>query len=727
MKLYPPHAASLLGFGLVQDFLREQVLSALGEDALSSMRPAATLDAVRTRLGRVAEMQAVLQGQHALPFEEFLDVRSTLDQLEPFDAYVSGTALWEVRRVCRAMRRVRQWVVDSEHVLLRQVVRRITVLRALEDHLESVLLPGGEVRSDASPALHRIRRRRIRCQEALRSKLRSVLQDAVKRGYATELQPTVRAGRMVVPIRAEAKRKVKGFVHGTSATGQTVYVEPAACLELNNELRLLEEEERREVVRLLRATAARVREHAASLRVSLRCLGQVDLVRAIACLATRLNAEAPKLNQDGVVDIRQGRSPALLLHLGTQEAVVPLELTLGNETRTLVITGPNAGGKTVAMKTVGLLSVMIAYGIPVPMHADSSLCLFDQIMVEIGDNQSLEQDLSTFSARVQGLRAIADQAGPGTLILVDEIGTGTDPAEGAALAQATLAHCTAAGARTIATTHHGTLKTFAHEAHGVENGSMEFDQASLTPTFRFRQGLPGSSYAFLIAERLELNAAVLAQARALLGDPTVSLESLLLTLQKERKALSDQRLALQGRLVRSRILKLPASGAPKRAPQAREKKSKRVRRRPRRARKETAPAFIAVGAKVVMDGANTIGEVLAVEGAQVMVAFGSIRVQVNAHRLRPAQRKRKSRMVTYAQEARTAVDLRGLRVHDAVRAVEKLLDDAARADLRAVQILHGKGSGALREAIHAYLAAAAAVQEYSSPNVNPGITYVRLA
>ena len=725
MKMDQSHAESALGFDAVRAFLQGHLLSALGEDALSRMTMADTLEEVRTRLGRVAELRRILQLRQGVPMDDFIDIRDPLTRLIPDGAYVSGGELWEIARACRAMRRLRDWFTGVEYPLLRCVVARITTLRPLERHIEAMVDAGGEVRTGASAELARIRSALRHTREMLHTRLRDVLRLARRRGYAADLQPTVRGGRMVVPIRVEAKRKVEGFIHGSSATGQTVYIEPAACLALNNEVRLLEAQERREIERILLVVAARIREHMDVLRVNLDCLGFFDLLQALARLAIRLHAVTPKLSRSGAVDIREGHNPALLLHFGVPEAVVPFDMQLGERVRTLVISGPNAGGKTVIMKALGLLSVMVAYGIPVPVHPDSTLCLFDRLMVEIGDNQSIAQNLSTFSARMKGLGAMIDSAEPGTLILVDEIGTGTDPAEGAALAQAALEKLTQLGASTVVTTHHGTLKAFAHNAPGIENGSMEFDRNSLEPTFRFRQGLPGPSYAFRVAERLAFDPEVLEQARMVLGSAPLALESLLDAVQQERKVLAAKLQALDGRLARSQVQRHPRSAelgkVRKKPPQQATKK------RPGTAREYRVPEFLEVGVRVVLDGGSSEGEVVAVEGAQVTVAFGSVRAKVDAMRLHPAPRRPVAQPRTHSSplDVRTVADVRGYRVRDALRVVEKLIDNAVRANIGAVRIVHGKGTGALREAIHAQLARFAAVKEFSSPEVNPGITYVR--
>ena len=728
MKLYPPQAVSVLGYDLVLNYLHHQLRSALGEDSLKNLTMADTLDEVRIRLGRVTEIKNIFEAGHTPPMDDFLDIRGTLDRILPDGAFVAGAELREVFRVCRAMRRVRKWFAGSDYPLCRQVTARITTLRPLEDHIHGVIHPSGDVRTEASPELFAIRQMLQRLKASLRSNIYEVLRTAHSQGHAAGAQPTMRGGRMVVPIRAEAKRKIKGFIHGASATGQTIYIEPAACLSLNNEVQILLAEERREIERILRDAAAKIRANDEVLRTNLSCLGYLDMLQAIAQMSTQLEAVTPELNTDGQVKIHEGRNPALMLHLGDKKDVVPLDITLDDAVRTIVISGPNAGGKTVAMKTVGLMSVMIAYGMPVPIHPSSKMCHFNQVMVEIGDQQNIEQDLSTFSARVQGLTMIVDDVDRNTLVLIDEIGSGTDPSEGAALARSVLEHATTLGARTIVTTHHGALKAFAHGAEGVVNGSMEFDHVSLKPTFRFRQGLPGSSYAFLISERLGFSSRVLARARSLLGETQVALESLLIAVQAQRKELAEQLRQLQGRLVRTRVLRFPhTSGSSRKLRRRRVPRKARVKHVPA-VKQSKAPSRIDVGARVVLDGGTTEGEVVSLEGTRVTVTFGSMRVKVDAKRLRPVRRKRKRRSMVKSTPAnpRMALDLRGLRSGEAIREVQQLIDNAVRADLGKVQILHGKGTGALRTAVHSYLTKSDAVKEFSMPKDNPGLTFVKL-
>ncbi len=723
MKTYPDQAEVALGFGQVREHLRQLLMSAMGTDALRRMGHARSVTEVKERLGRAGEFQDIVRRRLAVPLSNLVDIRDILAHLAPAGAYASGAELVDVLKACGAMRRLREWFVGSDYSRLKKVALQITPQRTLERHLDAILEPTGEVRSSASAALLTLRRLLKRQRAALRSRLQAILNDARSRGWAADAHATVRGGRMVIPLRAEAKRKVKGFIHGSSATGQTVYVEPAACLELNNGVRLLEDEEQTEVVRILRAAAAQVRACADDLYASQECVGQMDLLHAIGRLALRLGAVTPKLNRRGVMNIRHGRSPSLLLHLGDAASVMPFDMVLNDYIRTLVITGPNAGGKTVAMKAAGLLSIMIAYGIPVPVHPASNLCLFDQVMIEIGDNQSIEHDLSTFSARMKGLSEMIHRAGPVTLVLVDEIGTGTDPAEGAALAQAALEQFTRAGARSVVTTHHGTLKAFAHEADHVQNASMEFDQVSLKPTFRFRQGMPGSSYAFLIAERLDLSTSVLKRAQKLVSDAHLSLESLLMELQEQKKVLADRVRAKGEHQEQSRKRRHRSHEAKKSLQQRLDPK-----RQPRKAQKASKPSFVTVGAHVKLRGSTTAGEVTAVEGTKVTVAVGSMRVKVAADRLRPASRqhKRRPHSVLPVLRARAVLDLHGKRVREAVPAVASLVDNAVRANLATVQIEHGLGTGAVYKAVHAYLADSTLVKEYALMAGNPGVTLVHL-
>ncbi|MFQ5572398.1 MAG: endonuclease MutS2, partial [Rhodothermales bacterium] len=805
---YPASAEEKLGFDVVRDRLASYVRSSLGETRLRGMRPSRDLGWLRAELERVAELQEAFRFDDPVPLDDVLDVRDVLRRAAPEDSYVGPDDLRAVLLVAATVRRLKEYVESrrEKYPRLVQSVLRITPLPEMERYIAHIVDDDGQMRDDASPELHRLRRLILRRQARLRDTLQSELRKAIGQGHATEEQPTIRNGRMVIPVRAEARRKVQGFVQDTSASGQTVYIEPAACLDLNNEVRELEGEERREVERILRAATAQLRHHAEALHDNLRVLAGFDLLQAKAHFSNRIDAVVPHLNDEGVIQIRAGRNPVLQLHfqhLAEQEGeasrtVVPLDLALGEAYTTLVITGPNAGGKTVAMKTVGLLALMLAYGLPVPVDPASSLSLFDRLFVDIGDEQSIEEDLSTFSSHVANLRRMLQQADARTLILIDEAGTGTDPEEGGALAQAVLERLTQAGARTIATTHHGSLKVFAHQTGGVENGSMEFDQETLSPTYRFRAQVPGSSYAFEIAHRIGLERRVLDRARELVGEPKTTLEDLITTFEARNQALAarlaeaeqtleqasrdkaeyaqrigrvraerdtirQEALDEAERIVREanariertirEIKEAQAEKEATRAARARldqfketvEKRrgvvEKRRRGRPGRSSKTgreqrraeeaaTTSGTLRVGDQVVLDAGATAAEVLELDGEDAVITIGAMRMRVKRDRLTKVGGARKQQVTVrqvrqdpsdlVAVRARTRVDLRGYRVDEALPEVVRLIDEAVATNLHRVEILHGKGSGALRQAIHEYLASSPAVAHFDEAPWNQG-------
>ena len=822
MKTYPASAEDKLGFDVLRRRLDAYTLGPLGQERVRGMKPVRNVEALRPGLARVAEMQAAFRYDDAVPFDHMLDIREVLRQAAPEEAYVAPEKLVVVRRVLVTLRRLKRYFErrQADYPALYESAGRIRLLERLEQHIERIVDENGRVRDTASPELRRIRRQIDQKEAQLRKALRGALREAMKEGHAADDQPTLRGGRRVIPVRAAAKRKVEGFVQDVSASGQTVYIEPAACLDLNNELRELQADERHEIERLLREVTDRLRSHLDVLHGNVRTLAQLDLLQAKARLANDLDAVVPELNKEGHIAVRGGRNPLLILHFkelaeaersDTPREVVPLELTLGEDHRTLVITGPNAGGKTVAMKTVGLFALMLSYGLPLPVDPHTQFGLFEQLIIDIGDEQSIEEDLSTFSSHVANLQHMLQQAGSGSLILIDEAGTGTDPQEGGALAQAVLEHLTEVGARTIVTTHHGTLKVFAHEVDGVENGSMEFDQETLSPTYRFQAGTPGSSYAFEIAHRLGLNEQTLERARALVGQQKTAMEELITTfeartqelerqleeartarreagrerevlegrlrkLDKERDAIRQQALEEAERIVQGAnariertIREIKEAEAEREATKAarsrleeygenveKEHDKTEQRQQERKKRREAeeenpepepsaAPprqieGAIQEGDQVVLDDGSTKGEVLEVEGNEAVLSLGAMRMRVELDRLSRVGGPREQQVSVQTQpggsgsdmpimSVRPSVDLRGYRVEEARKEVTQLIDEALAADLERIDILHGKGTGALREALHEYLRARSEVARFEEApweEGGAGVTYVYL-
>ncbi|GAB5520495.1 MAG: endonuclease MutS2 [Rhodothermales bacterium] len=817
MTVYPRTADEKLGFDTLRATLADLTKSRLGDERITAMKPLKGLDAVRTEVQRVAELQNALRFDDPVPLHDLLDVRSVLRDVAPKGAFVETEALHAVRLASRTVRLLTSYLRqrNAKYPMLADAVERVEPLKALEDHIARVVDDEGHLRDNASPDLQRIRRQIQKRQNDLRNSVLRALRMAIGEGYATEEQPTIRGGRMVIPIRAEAKRKVQGFVHDMSASGQTVYIEPAETLDLNNEVRQLEVEERHEIERILREVTGHVRHHREALAFQQRVLSRFDVWQAKARLANQLDATVPDLNADGIIDIRDGRHPVLLLRFaelnkanpeGAVREVVPLDLKLGEDFRTLVITGPNAGGKSVAMKTVGLFALMLSYGLPIPADPLSRFSIFDRLIVDIGDEQSMEEDLSTFSSHVKNLKYMLQRADAGTLILIDEAGTGTDPAEGGALAQAVLEYLTDVGARTVVTTHHGTLKVFAHETEGVENGSMQFDQATLEPTYRFQPGIPGSSYAFDITQRIGLRREVVKRARALVGEQKTALESLIVSFERRnreaekqltaarkqiREAESAQQRYEERRLkireerenlrkqalreaeqivseanaqVERTIREIKEAEAARDATQTAraeletfkeqvtERRKKTERKQRHRQKKQATPAKqtqpqpsnsrepIDVGDQVVVDDGSSTAEVMEIDGKEAVLALGSMTMRVKLKRLTKVGGPKKQQVTVKqvrqtstdlaALRAQTRIDVRGQRVDEAMLDVTRLVDEGHLANLERVEILHGKGTGALRHAIRDYLATRHDIAHFEDAEWEqggPGVTVVHLA
>lgn len=811
MKTYPESVEEKLGFNVLRSRLKSLMLSTVGQEQLAAMKPSHDLLLIRGELERVSMFQDVFRFDDPTPLYQVDDVREQLKSLAPEGAAADPEVLLQMLRWLELLRKLRSYFADrrDQYPPLFELVGEIVPAPALEKLVASIVDDDGTVKDSASPELKRIRRKRISVQSRLRSSLMDELHKSMGEGFTTEAQPTIRSGRMVIPVRAEAKRKVKGFVHDVSASGQTVYIEPANCLELNNEIRSLEAEEHHEVRRILLDAARRIREHLEEIKQGIAVFGKVDLLQSKAKLANQLKAFATNVADDGQISIKQGRNPVLQLHFIEQNkledasrTIVPLDLKLGKDAVTLILTGPNAGGKTVAMKTVGLFALMLAYGMPLPADETTTFSVFSQLIVDLGDEQSIENDLSTFSSHVANLRYMTGQADHATLVLIDEAGTGTDPAEGAALAQVIFEDLTAKKARTIATTHHGSLKVFAHDTAFVENGSMQFDQATLTPTYRLLMGIPGSSYAFEIASRMGLNPAILDKARALLGSQANRMEDLLTSLEarnqslesrlkeaenalagaeKERakyKELFDtleaQREDIKGKAleeaeevmrkanaqIERTIREIKENQAAKEATKEvrselesfkkdlTREKQKTVRKQQKRKKKQGQRAAqvrrtsepLQVGDQVVLDEGRTTAELLEISGKDAVIMAGSMHMRVKLNRLTKVSGPRKQKVTVRqvksadssglsALQARQRIDLRGQRVEGALAEVVRLIDDAITTNLDRVEIVHGKGTGALRGAIHEYLEQSPDIAKYEDApweEGGPGVTYAFL-
>ncbi|MCS6863135.1 MAG: endonuclease MutS2, partial [Abditibacteriales bacterium] len=410
----------------------------------------------------------------------------------------------------------------------------IVTLRTVEEAIHAAIDERGEIRDNASEKLAKIRRAMRSTTDAIHARLRSLLADSEVQHYLQEPLVTLRDDRYCLPVKAEHRARLGGIVHDRSASGATFFVEPAAIVDLNNELRQLKLDERDEIFHIRKRLSDLIGEHVTDLLTSLDAIGRLDFIFAKAKLSRAMDAVAPQLNAEGQVDLKQARHPLLT------GDVVPIDVQLGMDFNTLLITGPNTGGKTVTLKTVGLLTLMAQCGLHVPAQEGSQLAVFKQVFADIGDEQSIEQSLSTFSSHMKQIVKILRRADAHTLVLLDEIGAGTDPDEGAALAKAILTALHQRGAKTICTTHYGELKLFAYHHEGMRNASVEFDAKTLRPTYRLRIGLPGSSHAFAIAARLGMPWKLVRQARGFLRRDRAQAEAIIQRMEASQRTLEHE-------------------------------------------------------------------------------------------------------------------------------------------------------------------------------------------
>lgn len=704
-------------------------------------------------------------------------------------AALSLHELRAVAEVFRVMRSVKEWrgrLADTE-TCLDERFALILPDRRLEERIQTSLLSDELLADDASPELAAIRRRIRAASQRVRDHLDGLIRSTTYRSALQEAIITQRGGRFVVPVKAECRSEVPGLVHDTSATGATVFIEPMAVVEANNEIRVLESKEQAEIERIVMELSAAVGERADELCAGYDLLMELNLIFAKASLAYKMKATRPAVTTDGHVKLRHARHPLL-----DPKKAVPIDVELGGEFDTLVITGPNTGGKTVTLKTIGLLTLMVMCGLLPPVDDGSVVSLFDRVLVDIGDEQSIEQSLSTFSAHMVNIIRILRETDDRTLVLIDELGSGTDPVEGAALAIAILEQLRAQGARIAATTHYAELKAYAIQTDGVENGSCEFDVATLRPTYRLLVGVPGRSNAFAITDRLGMPAAIVERARELVSGDDRRLEEVVVRLEERRQALEKQ---LAEAIALRETAQAASESAADRAEQAEQERerilddareqAKRIVQRARadaeavmdeldRLRKErdaadaaeklrekraalrrqldkmeeeadpvgekkqnayVLPRPLKVGDAVVIADIDKPGTVLSLPDAngQVEVQAGIIRTRVPLSNLRLAKaggapkptgrqpargRKTGERSAVANLESRvnrraeTEVDLRGMYTDDGVLALDAAIDNAVMGGIGEITVIHGKGTGALRAAVHAHLKHHPSVKSY---------------
>ena len=712
----------------------------LGAARVRARAPASDPEVIRAALAQVAELAALLLHDDAIRAEPVPDIAPALELLAVPGSALEGLQFATLARALAACR-----VTAAELARLAGDAPRTAALRVdpppkeLEQRLTTAVDAEGVLLDSASRALARARSGVREARQRLVAKLEAMLAALDPTDRAPDATVTLRGGRYVIPIRSTARARVGGIVHDESATRSTAFVEPPEVIELGNALRAAEADEQREVLRVLRELTDLLRPHRDSVAAAWEMCIAFDDLCARARYAVEVNGFVPEIG-DGSMAIRNGRHPLLV---GGDAVVVPFDLVLAPDELTILVSGPNTGGKTVLIKAVGLICLMAQSGIIPPLGPQSALPVFDAVFADIGDRQSIAASLSTFSAHVAALRDLLEHAGPGSLVLLDEIGSGTDPAEGGALASAVLRTLTRRSVVTLATTHLGALKQLAAETVGIVNASLQFEAETLTPTYRLLKGVPGRSYGLAIARRLGIAPEVLALAERAVPEAERALDALLAAVEARARELEarEQELATRDAALREDATRVDAR-ADQVAQREREVKA-RAQTLEREAREQTRAYLLearrkveeALGrARAAVDEATAREARKLVEQALAETAGetagegtgeeGKGKRWVSLDELKRARGKpshipRPADHPT-AAVATAEISLRGLRVDEAEAQLVKALDDAVLADLPYLRVIHGKGTGALRQLVHDILSADRRVQRFGFAPPNQG-------
>lgn len=790
--LFPDQISGKLGFDELKSLIKKECLSPMGAAMVEKMQFISNHDLLKKLLQQTHEFKQILGSGDHFPSEHYYDLKALLAKVKVEGTYLTEEEFFKVKLAletvahCIAFFKNKEGLYPQIESLFKDLVFERSVIRSIEQVLDAK----GKIKPNASKALADINFSISSAESEARRKINSIYKEAQKEGYTTETQLTVREGRLAIPVLAEYKRKVKGIILDESSTGQTVFIEPTEVFELNNRIRDLEFERRKEIIRILMVLTDELRPNLPLLLSYHQLLSILDFIRAKASFAIQIDADMPILKKEPLIKIYKGRHPLLYLSFrASHKTVVPLDIEIDDEFRLVLVSGPNAGGKSVAMKTVGLLQLMLQHGLLVPASSYSEFGVFKNIFVDIGDDQSMESDLSTYSAHLTYMKFFVENATAHTLILIDEFGTGTDPKFGGPMAEAVLELLNHKKVRGVITTHYSNLKIFASNTPGLRNASMMFDNVQLMPLYRLEAGKPGSSYAFEIAEKIGLPKNVMNLAKQKIGQREKRVDTLLVDLEREKNQINDlkeellqkeQKLAKLAeetgtlknfleenkkkllkdakqeaeRIIKSANKLIENTIAGIKDVQAGKEETKKIREKLKEEaevlinqEEEAIPVkksrpktgAIKTGDWVRIKESDTVGEVIQLIKNSVEIAIGDIRTKVNISRVEHAEKPKVQKVPRWAtagsvmteavRDFNPQIDLRGKRGDEAIIEVDKFIDRALMMGFGSIRILHGKGDGILRKLIREYLKKYSEVQSLEDEHVEfggDGITIVKL-
>lgn len=847
--IYPNTFENKIGFNEIRTLLRERCLSTLGKEEVDKIAFMDNMKAINTQLARVREFRRLQEEAEEFPLNYFFDVRQSVARLRLEGTHMEEEELFDLRRslgtICdivaylnrsdedNAVEQADGWRREPTYPYpaLHELADGVVTFPQILQRIDQILDKFGKIRDTASSELLSIRRELAKVEGSISHTLYSILRSAQSEGVIDkDVTPAMRDGRLVIPIVPTMKRKIKGIVHDESASGKTLFIEPTEVVEANNRVRELEAEERREIIRILTEIAKTIRPHVPQILDSYKLLAQIDMIRAKAELAKLIGGIEPEVGKYPLIDWIEASHPLLRLSLQKQDKkVVPLEIMLTRNKRMLIISGPNAGGKSVCLKTVGLLQYMLQCGLSVPMSERSQTGIFQNILIDIGDEQSIEDDLSTYSSHLTNMKNMMKSANDRTLILIDEFGTGTEPQIGGAIAEAVLKQFCIKKAYGVITTHYQNLKHFADSHEGVVNGAMLYDRHKMQALFQLQIGQPGSSFAIEIARKIGLPEQVIHDASEIVGSDYIQSDKYLQDIVRDKRYWESKRQTIHQRekqmeqtiakyeaelsdLARSRkeVLAKAKERAEElfkesnrkienvireiRERQAEKEETKKLRdslkdfregiadidkqseddkiarkmaqilrrKENKKKKKETSSSQdteekkngtsatsgatsspLKEGDTVRIKGTTTVGTIENIQGKNATVIFGDLRSTTTLKKLEhatPPKKEEPRPFMTVGRQTRETIDskklnfkqdldVRGMRGDEALNAVMYFIDDATLVGMSRVRILHGTGTGILRQLIRQYLSTVPQVTSYKDEHVQfggAGITVVDL-
>ena len=820
--IYPSNFEQKTGFDKVRLLVSDKCLSPLGKERVAAMSFSTDYAFISNELDLVDEFVKIQQGETDFPANYFFDVRYSLKRIRPEGTWMDEKELFDLKRSLQTIHDIIRFFQPGEdeeikYPALTALAGDILVFPQLVGRIDTILDKFGKVKDSASPELQTIRREMTITMSNISRNLQSILRAAQSEGVVEkDVTPTMRDGRLMIPVAPAFKRKIKGIVHDESASGKTVFIEPESVVEANNRIRELEGEEKREIIRILTDFTNFVRPLVPDILQSYEFLADIDFIRAKALFAIEIQGIRPVVEDKQQLDWARAIHPLLYLSLKKQhKEVVPLDIELTTEKRLLIISGPNAGGKSVCLKTVGLLQYMLQCGLLVPMHESSRTGLFEHLFIDIGDEQSIENDLSTYSSHLTHMKYFVRNCNERTILLIDEFGSGTEPQIGGAIAEALLNRFNQHKSFGVITTHYQNLKHFAEDTPGIVNGAMLYDRHLMQPLFKLAIGNPGSSFAIEIARKIGLPEDVIAEASEKVGMDYINmdkylqdivrdkryweskrqnirqrekkLEDIIARYEKDLSEVNSQRkeIVREAKAEASRILSdanarientireiKEAQAEKERTKQARQelqsfkdsvsdaqeeddklackmaKLKERAERKKQKQKVSAQPVFnrdvIEVGDAVRLKGQTSVGTVMELQEKQATVAFGMIKSTVKLDRLEKVSKnqiKKEIQKSTFVSEQtseqmhekrlhfKQEIDVRGMRGDEALQTVTYFIDDAIQVGAQQVRILHGTGTGILRQLIREYLRSVPGVRSFHDEHVQfggAGITVVEL-